>query len=58
MERRYDAGSVRQAAILRFNEAAQYEGEKVEDYVDRLWELANQAFPGHSLEESERQVIC
>ena len=58
MDRRYDAGSVRQAAILRFNEAAQYEGERIEEYVDRLWELADQAFPGLSLEETERQVIC
>ena len=57
MEGRFDTMETSQSALIQLLEIRQYEGEEVRDYADRIWELAEKAYPTNRIDEIERHVI-
>ena len=57
MQERFGNQELEQSAMLRLNQAYQEEKESVHEWVDRLWNLALQAFPRDDKSVIERQVL-
>ena len=57
MESRFGSIESSQSALLQLLEIRQFENEEVRDYEDRIWELAEKAYPSLRTEEIERHVI-
>ena len=58
LEDRFGVQKVQAAASISFHIASQMEGESAQDFEERLWDLADQAFPNmRDEDELERQIV-
>ena len=54
---RFDPSTHWKASHLQFQSAAQAENESTQDFEDRLWTLAHQAYPHSAPDQVEREVL-
>ena len=57
LQERFDTSKHWKSALLHFHSASQAHDEGSQEYEDRLWALAHQAYPQHSQEQVEKEVL-
>lgn len=57
LQERFDASRHWKSALLHFHSAAQAAEENAQEYEDRLWSLAHQAYPQYTEQQVEREVL-